>query len=66
MKDADAQGKLEQNAMFTAKQIVSYYDTSFALGMRIGYIGLIVGARYSNTISTLTAMKLSTILQGNN
>lgn len=52
--------------MFTTRQILSYYDSSIALGMRIDYVGLKLGYGYANTISTNNALNLSLVLQGNN
>jgi hypothetical protein len=48
------------------RQVLSYYDSSIALGMRVSYVGLIVGYDYSNNISTNNVLSLSLLLQANN
>lgn len=63
---ADGQASDEQTVMGTTSQILSYYDSSIELGMRIAYIGLRRSYNYTNTISTNNLLNLSLVLQTNN
>jgi hypothetical protein len=64
--EAKAQAADEQDTMATASQVLSYYDSSIALGMRINFVGMKLAYNYSNTISKNNILNLSLVLQSNN
>ena len=60
------QSKSEQSTMETTRQVLLYYDSSIALGMRIAYVGIKTNYNYTNNISSNNLLSLALVLQTNN
>ena len=63
---AITQSKCEQSTLGTTRQVLSYYDSSIALGMRIAYVGIKANYNYTNIISSNDLLSLALVLQTNN